>query len=224
MAWLSRTVWTVWHVCWPRSPRACAGGSWGRPPRRAVPSGATGGKQGAGLGPRRAARTRSAARAPTRLGRSRPPRSPRGASPARSRTGWAPPPARAASPVGRPAGPGSPDEPCAGPCRTAAPARLGAQRSAGRPRSTAAEPQASAMDRSGRGCTAGRCAVVHRAARPTYGRGRPSQRVAPTAATPRAYDWSNRAPQSGGSGDRRTVTCPSRWPPVVGGPGYHQSR
>ena len=94
MALLSRTVVTVGHVCWPRSPRACAGGSWGGPPRRAVPSGATGGKQGAGLGPRRAARTRSAARAPTRLGRSRPPRSPRGASPARSRTGWAPPPAR----------------------------------------------------------------------------------------------------------------------------------
>jgi hypothetical protein len=175
------TLFTVGHCFLPLSQRVCSVGSWERLRRRAVPSCPQGGTWGPV--PLRADRMRSAAPAPTRPARSRPPRSPRGASPARSWTGWAYPPARAASPAGYATGHASTDEPCADPCRTAAPARLGAKRSSGSPGDTAVDPQASAMDRSCRWCTAGRCAVVHRAAMPPYGLGMRSQKMAPTADT-----------------------------------------
>ena len=131
-ALISRTFLTVWHLFLPRSSRVCSVGSWGRPMRRSVPSCPTGGRPGPVPMPVRAQRTGSAAPAPAPPWRSRPPRSPRDASPALAQTRWEHLPARVASPATPPRGHESTDGLCSGPCRIDVPARLGADRASGR--------------------------------------------------------------------------------------------
>jgi hypothetical protein len=128
----------------------------------------------------------SAAPAPARPARSRPSRPPRGASRALSQTGWAHPPARAASSVGYRAGHESTDEPCSGPCRRVVPARLGAERSSGRPGYTAADPRGLAADSSSRSYSGERYAASHQGARRPCRSGTRPQRVALTTETHRA--------------------------------------
>lgn len=169
-AWLSRTCSPVGHVFWPRSPRVCSVGSWGRARRRALPSGPHGGR-----------RALAPLSAPPWLPR-RPQRSP-GARPLPSRSEAGPPPAGAASCGGPPRGRASPAGLCAGLSRTAALGRLGGGRASGRPGYTTAGPRGSARDRACRSCPAGRGAASQRGARGPSGLGRPPQRAGRTAHT-----------------------------------------
>jgi NAD(P)-dependent dehydrogenase (short-subunit alcohol dehydrogenase family) len=107
-----------------------------------------------------------------------------------------------ASPAGPPSGHEATAGPCVGPSRTAAPARLGAERSSGSPGYRAAAPRASAADRSCQSSSGGRCGVAHRGATGPYGSGTPPQQVAPSAEARSRSDGSTRAPPLHGSGGR----------------------
>src|SRR5882724_3761559 len=151
--------------------------------RRSVPSWPKGGQWAPGPGPPRTVRLGSTALPSARPGPRLRLRSPRRAAPALAKSGWGHPPACAVSPAGPLTGCESIDSPCFGPSRTTGPVQPGAGTSFGRPGYTAADPQAWAVDSSGRSYTGGPCAAAHRHATGPYGPGTRPQKGGASAET-----------------------------------------